>query len=778
MSRLSTADLLAEALALHRQGATAEAAARYGAVLESEPGNVDAYYHLGLIACQEGRFAEGAASAQMALAADACHARSHVLLGRAMSALGRRDEAVSSFKQAIALAPDLEQAHSHLADMLSDLGRNAEAIESYDHALLLAPQAAVNWFNRGLALRAEGRVEEALTSFERAIAGKPDFAKAHLERGNTLWELHRAEEALASIETALAMEGGLAEAWHSRGVVLSELKRWNEALASYDRALEQNGDLAEAWLGRGNLLRELKRYEEAVAAHDRALAIKPALAAAWLGRGNASLEIKRFDEASAAYSKVLAIRPEARHVACSRLDVKLQMCDWTNLQAEIAELLATMRDGEPGGAVPRDAGVARMVESTAPMVMARLTDESAILLRSAIECVREQASYPKPFTHVRMRPTGKLRLAYMSQDFRQHVTGMNFVDLFEQHDRSRFELFGLALTADDGSAIRKRIASAFDHFHDLSVIDDEAAARRIRELGIDVIVEMVGHSRESRPAILAHRPAPVQVNGWSAGHSAGAPYIDYVVSDPWMLPSSDQQFFLEKIVHLPNTCFPHDSTQAISPSSPARAEEGLPEDGFVFCCFNGSYKITPEFFAVWMNLLRELPGSVLWLASNNEWATANLRREAGARGIDPGRLVFAQRRLLLADHLARHHLAGLFLDTLPYNAQSTSMDALWAGLPVLTCAGRSYAGRFAMSQLHNIGLSELIAEDIAAYERLAIDLARDPHRLRELRARLERNRLTSPLFDTKRLCRELEAAYETMAEIWQRGESPRSFSVE
>jgi protein O-GlcNAc transferase len=776
MSRASTTDLLAEALALHRQGATAQAIARYSAVLDAEPGNADAYYHLGVIACQEGRFAEGAAFAGKALAGNARHERAHVLLGRALSALGCDDEAVSSFTRAIALAPDFAQAHSHLADLLSDLGRNPEAIDSYDRALALAPDAVADWFNRGLALRALGRREEALSSFDRAIAGKLDFAKAHLQRANALWELHRPDQALDGVDKALAIEPQLAEAWHSRGIVLSALGRCDEAFAAYDKALSLQPVLAEAWLGRGNISRQLKRYDAAFVAYDRALALKADLAAAWLGRGNALFELRRYDEALAAYDRAFALKPQSTVTAGARLNVKLLMCDWTNFDAELADLLAKIKarslQSEAGG------GAIEMEEAVSPMVMARLTDDPAILLASAVGWVKEHAAYGTAFTHAGRPHAGKLRLGYVSQDFRHHVTGTNVVDLFENHDRQRFEVFGFSLTPDDGSAIRMRLTAAFDQFHDLSGLGDEAAARRIYDLGVDVLVEIAPHTDGSRPAIFAYRPAPVQINGFTPGYSTGASFIDYVVSDKWMLPMTEQPFYREKIVHIPHTCFAHDSTQVISARIPERSEEGLPDRGFVFCCFNTSYKISRRFFQAWMRLLRGVDGSVLWLSGQGAVMAENLRREAANSGIDPARLVFAERLPAMADHLGRHRLADLFLDTLPYNAQTTAMDALWAGVPVLTCTGRSYAGRSAMSQLYNIGLPELVAEDLAAYERLALALARDPQRLQELRAKLERNRLITPLFDTKRLCRELESAYSTMVEIWQCGESPRSFSVE
>jgi len=399
-------------------------------------------------------------------------------------------------------------------------------------------------------------------------------------------------------------------------------------------------------------------------------------------------------------------------------------------------------------------------------------------LSSAVNWAHVYAAHQAPFVHTKRAHDGKLRLGYISPDLRQHVTAFAMVEMFEKHDKERVELFGLSLAPGDGSVVRKRIEAACDQFHDLGHLGDEAAARRIHDLGLDVLVEIAPLTLDSRPGILAHRPAPIQVAYGPPGYSTGAPFMDYIIGDPWSLPPSDERFFSEKIARLPHCLYAHDSTTAISSCVPKRADEGLPERGFVFCCFNNSYKITPTFFAVWMRLLHEVPDSVLWLARNNDFAVANLKRAAREAGVDPGRLVFAQVRPAIEDHLARHQLADLFLDTLPYNAQMTAMDALWAGLPAVTCAGRAFAGRAAMSMLHDIDLAELIAEDIAAYEQLALALARQPERLREIRRKLEVNRLTAPLFDMKRLCRELESAYTTMVGIWCRGETPRSFNVE
>jgi predicted O-linked N-acetylglucosamine transferase (SPINDLY family) len=500
-----------------------------------------------------------------------------------------------------------------------------------------------------------------------------------------------------------------------------------------------------------------------------------------MGSAYALEQLRRLDVAIAACDRALALDPESGFAAGTRLNLKLLACDWTDLDAEILQLSNLTRSQRPSGEGAFDPALDAHIapgKIAQPAVMARFVDDAAVLLNSAVNWTRVYASHQAPFVHAKRAQSGKIRLGYISPDFRKHVTGFGVVEMFEKHERERFELFGLSLAPSDGSEIRKRIEAAFDQFHDLNHLGDEAAARRIHELGLDVLVEIAPLSHGSRPGILAYRPAAIQVNYGPPGYSSGAPFMDYVIGDPWTLPPGEERFFSEKVARLPHSWFAHDSTTDISSRIPTRADEGLPEQGFVFCCFNNSYKITPAFFAVWMRLLRDVPDSVLWLARNNDFAPANLKRAAKDAGIDPGRLVFARVRPAIEDHLARHHLADLFLDTLPYNAQMTAMDALWAGLPAVTCAGRAFAGRAAMSMLHDLDLAELIAEDLAGYERLAIALARDPLRLRQIREKLATNRRTAPLFDTNRLCAELESAYATMVDICRCSESPRSFNVE
>jgi predicted O-linked N-acetylglucosamine transferase (SPINDLY family) len=373
---------------------------------------------------------------------------------------------------------------------------------------------------------------------------------------------------------------------------------------------------------------------------------------------------------------------------------------------------------------------------------------------------------------------GRLRIAFLSPDFRRHAAGISFVEMFERMDRTRFDLTGISLGPDDHSDLRTRFVKVFEQFHDVQGKGDEQVAHLIKDLRVDIAVELTPHTEGARPGILAFRPAPIQVNLLHGGVGSGASFIDYIIGDRIALPFDQQPYFLEQIVQLPDGHSAHDSTQAISSQAPSRSQAGLPEQGLVFCCFNNTWKLNAGMFEIWMKLLGQIQGSVLWLSDNNPDAKANLRVAASRHGIDPDRLVFAPKIPSLADHLARHRLADLFLDTLPANAQTTALDALWAGLPVLTCLGRSFAGRVAASQLLALGMPELVTERLEDYEAEALRLARDPGHLQAIRHKVAQNRLTTPLFDTGRLVRHLETAFATMWDIWTRGETPRGFRVE
>jgi protein O-GlcNAc transferase len=822
-----------EAIGLHRKGDLAGAESRYAQLLEARPDHFDVLHLFGVLRCQQGRFVEaisligaalrtnpdfppallnyGLALAALkrreealafydkALAIQPANAEALYHRGMALRGLGRGADALASFERALSIKPDYVDALNIRGIVLQELRRPAEALASYDKALAIKPGHAEILNNRGLVLLDLRRPVEALAGFEQALGARPDYAVALNNHGNTLQDLHRPAEALASYDRALAIQPAYVQALYNRGVVLRnlrrpaealasfdqalsimpdhvdalnnrgvvlrELKRPAEALASYDRVLAIKPDYVEALNNRGSALRDLDRPAEALASHDRALAIKPDHADALCNRGIALRDMKRSAEALAGFDRALAIEPDHRYAFAGAAYAALAVCDW----ARAAIIAGELEDG-----------IARRGAIVPPFALLGYSGDPSLQLLCARKSIEDEVPVrPQPLWTGATGPHDRLRIAYLSADYGRHPVALLIAELLKLHDRARFEIVGISLGPDDRSETRAGLVGAFDQFHDVRWNSDLEVAKLLNDLQVDIAVDLNGRTHGARLGIFAHRPAPIQVSYLGYASTTGADFIDYVIADEVALPFDQQPFYTEKIVHLPDSYLVSDSKRAISSHSPARRDAELPDGGFVFCSFNNSYKIAPSVFDVWMRLLMAVEGSVLWLSRADDEATAtNLRRQASARGVDPARLIFASKVASLEDHLARHRLADLFLDTLPYNAHSTANDALWAGLPLLTCKGTAFAGRVAASLLHAAGLPELATGDLPEYEALALRLASDVAMLRGLRQRLAQNRATCPLFDTDRFRRHIESAYITMWEIQQRGESPRSFSVE
>ncbi|HEX2760339.1 MAG TPA: tetratricopeptide repeat protein, partial [Rhizomicrobium sp.] len=602
--------------------------------------------------------------------------------------------------------------------------------------------------NRGVILTDLGRHDEALASYDRALAVARDYPDVWNNRAVTLKAMKRPIEALASVERALALHPDFAEAHNNRGIILFDLKRMGEALTSYGQALALRADYAEALNNRAVALWSLKRFAESLADCDSALALRPDFADAFYNRGNALLEMGRPEDALDSYERALAQDPRHPNALSGLANAAMTVGDWART-AKLADRLK--QDVLAGTSVIQ------------PFVLMGYWDDNDLQLRCSQNYVRLTGPGPQPplwkgerYAHDR------IRVAYLSADFHQHVTAALTAEMFERHDRSQFETIAVSFGPDDGSAMRGRLINAFDRFHDARLQTDREVAALLKRWEVDIAVDLGGHTSGARPWVLAHRPAPVQAKYMGYPGTSGSDFIDYIVTDRIVVPPDQDPFFSEKIAALPDTLWVTDTTSTVLPS-PSRAETGLPESGFVFCCFNHNWKITAPLFDIWMRLLGKVEGSVLWLLQGNEAIRANLRREAAARDIDPARIVFAGRTTPEL-HLARQQLPDLFLDTLPYNAHTTASDALWGGLPVVTMPGRSFPARVAASILSAAGMPELIAPDLAAYETLALELATDPERLRTIREKLIRNRHTTPLFDTARFTASLEDAYRAMLE--------------
>ena len=614
----------------------------------------------------------------------------------------------------------------------------------------------------GLVLYESGRYDDAAASIRAALAVRPQFAPAQVNLGLVLQKLRRVDEALAGFDAAIALQPDYAEAHYNRGNALLDLRRFEEAAASYERALALEPQRAPAHYNRAIALLESDRAQEAVESCDRALALRPDYALALYHRAVALQHLRRQDEVAATFARLLRIAPDFPFAEGMLLHARMHCCDWSDFAARVEALDRGVR------------GRRRVADPFGYLAVAR----SAGDLRTCAEVFAE-ARVPPPATRFWNGETWRnlrIRIGYVSGEFRHQATSILIGELFELHDRDRFELVAFDTGAGDASALRGRIERAFGEIVPIARAGDRDAAAAIHARRIDLLVNLNGYFGRERQGIYGHRPSPVQITYLGYPGTLGAPYTDYILADRWVIPPGHEVHYAEQVVRLPDTYQVNDRQRAIAARTPTRAELGLPDDAFVFCCFNNNYKLTPDVFDVWMRLLAGVPGSVLWLLEGNAAAVGHLRREAQRRGVAPERLVFAP-RMHLAEHLARHRRADLFLDTLPCNAHTTASDALWAGLPLLTCRGGTFAGRVAASLLHAVGLPELVAVDLADYEARALELAANPARLAELRARLARNRDTHPLFDTERFRRHIESAYVTMWERSRRGLPPAAFDV-
>jgi predicted O-linked N-acetylglucosamine transferase (SPINDLY family) len=631
-------------------------------------------------------------------------------------------------------------------------------------ARLPAPEASLpRWqMLRGRALRQAGQPGAALRCFDEALKADPEMVAAMEGRGNALLALNRPEQALACYSAVLARQPGRLDSRFNLGLAALQLNQPHTALAAFDEVLASDRDDAEAHMNRGNALLELRRLAEAEDSHIAALRCRPDHPEALHNLGLVRLERRAPQRAAEAFERLSRIAPGFLQVEGRLLHARMQACDWHAHSALLSQVESGLRAGRA---------------SADPFAYQGIGSDPALQRKCAelAAAQQAQASGPPlppapPWRHPR------LRIAYVSGEFRQQATSILMAEVFERHDRSRVELFAFDNGWDDGSPLRQRLVRAFDHVIDIAACADRAAAECIRAWEIDVLVDLNGYFGRARPGVFALRPSPVQVNYLGFPGTSGAPWMDYLIADRHIIPEPDEVHYTEKVVCVAGSYQANDDRRGMAAAAGSRRDHGLPDSGFVFCCFNNHYKLTPEVFAVWMSLLRQLPGSVLWMLEDNEDAPRNLRRQAEREGIDPQRLVFAP-RVGLKQHLARQALADLFLDTLPCNAHTTASDALHAGLPVLTCTGHTFSGRVAGSLLQAIGLPELVTPDLAAYEARALALASDRLAMGSLRERLQARRARGPLFDSASLCRQLETAYAQMAERAHAGLAPAAFTL-
>lgn len=707
-----------QALSLHQQGLIVQAKALYKNILQVQPQHIDALHLLGLIA----------------------------------KAQGQPQTAIALIQQSLSLHPN-PIVYTNLGVIYHELQQFERALQCCEQALNLAPHYTEARLTRANALLAMQRIPEAITHYQQVINDKPN-AQAHCNLGNALLGIHDYAGALKHFHLALTLRPDYAEALSNKGLVLQELGELDAALGCYNQAIALRPTYAKALYNRANLYNTRRQFANALSDYQLAIAIEPNYAKAHANQGNTLQSLKRYSAAIASYDSALALDKNLDSIFGNRLFMKQCLCDWQHLSQEFALIERAIQRGE---------------HICPPFLIQALSHSASLQKLAAKHYAKRYAdkavTLPK-YTHE------KIRLAYFSSDFRKHPVSQLLSELFALHDREKFHVMAFSLhQTTEKDATRLKLEQVFDEFFDVSLYNDAQIVQLARQWQVDIAIDLNGHTEGCRTAVFAQRVAPIQINYLGYLGTMGAKFMDYIIADNILIPELARQHYSEKIIYLPHSFQANDSRINIAEQTPTRTELDLPESAFVFCCFNNHYKITPYIFAVWLRILQQVPNSVLWLLGDNAPAEHNLQQTAEAQGIESTRLIFAK-RAKLPDYLAQHRCADLFLDTLPYNAGATASAALWAGLPLITCLGTTFSGRMASSLLNAVGLPELITSNLQHYESLAIQLAKQPDRLKALRQTLANNRLSYPLFNTALYAKHLDSAYQILYQRQQTGLAP------
>ena len=630
-------------------------------------------------------------------------------------------------------------------------GMHQLALKAYDLALKIKPDDVEVLINKGSTCNDIKNYILALEILEKAIQIRPNIPEAWSNKGIALNNLNLYQESINAYNEAIKLAPSFHEVWSNKSVPLNKLKRFLEASEACDKAISLKPDYAEAWSNKAITLNELKLYEEAIAHYDKAISLKPDYAEAWSNKAITLNELKLYEEAIAHYDKAISLKPDIDWAQGDLLHTKMKVGSWSGLAESLDDISKKVEANE------------RVAN---PFLLLALNDDISLHKKSSEIYIQSKHPFNPILGPILKRSEHqKMRIGYFSADFKNHPVAFLIAELFELHDKRRFETYAFSLVGASDE-MRARLHKAFDYFIDAEEMSDVAIARLARDMEIDIAIDLSGFTQDSRTGIFSYRAAPIQVNYLGFPGTMGADYMDYIIADKILIPTDLQQDYSEKVVYLPGSYQANDRRRVISNQKFTRQELGLPNEGFVFCCFNNNHKILPETFDSWMRILKAVEGSVLWLYQDNPWVVDSLKTKALHHGVNENSLVFAE-YMSLAEHLARHRQADLFLDTLPYNAHTTASDALWAGLPVLTLMGRSFASRVAASLLNAIGLPELITNTQEEYEALAIQLAKNPKKFADIKLRLDSNRLTAPLFDTPLFTKNLESAYIKMYERYQ-----------
>jgi len=654
------------------------------------------------------------------------------------------EQSIAGFNRVIELSPNFVQAYVNRCIAENQTMRFDQAIESASIAIQLNANDAQAYFNKGAAEEKMKRIDDAVRSYEKAIEINPQYAKSHYNLGLLFEKLDAIDRSLACYQSAIVCDPTFAEAYLNCANIECQLKNYQAALDNYDRAIEVKNDFIEAHINRGNVLHDLSKIDEAIAAYQKAISINPQSVKAYVNLGNLLQECSQLDEALVCFKKAADLSDSEDYLGGLLLNTQMKMCDWFNFDLSVENIKNR---------------IALDQKVSEPFACLSFIESAQLQLKASKKYVEDKFplhlqradSYKKPNKN-------KICIGYFSADFNQHAVSFLTAEIFELHNKSEFEIHAFCISKKPKDEMTSRLMRSFDFFHECQSMSDQAVVDLARQVGIDIAIDLTGLTGGSRTGIFARRAAPIQINYLGFPSTMGAPFIDYIIADAFLIPDEMSVNYSEKIINLP--CFQsNDRKKKIAENVFKRADLHLPEPAFVYCCFNNNYKVTPSIFSSWMRILKNVNNSVLWLNASNNWAKDNLQKSAIESGVNASRIIFAPHTQLDL-YLARYRLANLFLDTYPFNGGTTVSDALWAGLPVLTYAGEAFSSRMAGSLLHAVDMPELVTHSISEYESMAIKIGQNEPLANQFKTKLDQNKRIKPLFDSPLLTKKLEEAFQ------------------
>ena len=683
------------------------------------------------------------------------------ILGSSYQTLNRNDEAESAFEEAVSLKSDNYEAYNRLGVLLKNKGDYQKALVAYNKVILIKPEYANAYYNIGNIHQILGDSKKSLEFYEKAISLDPKHWLAYNNKANVLKSQHLIEEALYNYNQANSIKPDSVETLINIGNIFQELNKFDEAIDIYNKILIKNPKSFDTFNNIGIVFQKKENYEDAIKSFRKAILYNPNNFDYYNNLGNVLKEQGKNEEAIQSYERALSLNKNCEIARTQKLSLQSLICDWAKI-AEDNNYISTL-------------GIYK--EYVPPFSLLSLEDNPENHRKRSELFAKLNFSVKEiPFPSVKKEKSKRIRIGYFSSDFKEHPVAYLMAKVFEKHDRNKFEVYGYSIYGFHEDSFSERLKKSFDIFDNVSEMSDKEIAFLARQDNLDIAIDLNGYTENARPKIFAYRAAPIQINYLGYPGTMGADFMDYIIADRNLIPTDKQHFYTEKPIYLPHHYQAQDDSLRIADQTPSKLELGLPDEGFVFCAINSSYKITPREFDIWMRLLKKVDKSVLWLLDFKKGTKENLMNEAVARGVNPSRLVFAK-YTSHEKYLAQFRQADLFLDTFNYNAGATASNALWVGLPVLTKSGESYTSRMAGSLLSSIGLNNLITDTEEEYEKVALDLATNPDRLSNLRNELAKNILSKPLFKTQLFIDHLEKGYIQAYQNYLKGQKPQTIFV-